>query len=106
MRDPATRALMHKIAIAENAQFTQRFPAELVTEIEVETHAGERLLERAAYPRGHARNPMTDGEIEQKFIAQADAVMPSARRDALLGALWDIDRAPLAAMLDPVRIEA
>jgi 2-methylcitrate dehydratase len=106
MRDPATRALMHKIAIAENAQFTQRFPAELTTEIEIETHAGERLLERASYPRGHAKNPMTDDEIAQKFVSQADALLPPARRDALLRALWDLDRSALAPALDLIRIDA
>jgi 2-methylcitrate dehydratase len=107
MRDPATRALMRKIAIAESTEFTQRFPAELTTEIEIETRSGERLSEIASYPRGHARNPMTDTEIDDKFLAQADRVLPPDRRDALLHALWEIDHADaIGAVLDRVRFEA
>jgi 2-methylcitrate dehydratase len=107
MRDPATRALMQKIAIAENDDFTRRFPAELTTAIEIETRSGERLTEIASYPRGHARNPMTDAEVAQKFSAQAEAAMPAARGQALLQALWEIERAQdVAGVLDLVRIEA
>jgi 2-methylcitrate dehydratase len=107
MRDGATRALMRKIAIAENEDYTRRFPAELTTAIEIETRAGERLTEIASYPRGHARNPMTDAEVTQKFRAQAERVMPAARGEALLQALWDIEHAPtVAGVLDLVRIDS
>ncbi len=106
MRDPATRALMQKIVISENPQFTQRFPAELTTEIEIDTRGGERVSEIASYPRGHARNPMADSEIDSKLIAQAERVLPAAQRDALLHALWDIDRAAeIGQLLDLVRAE-
>ncbi len=105
MRDPATHALMQKITIAENEEFTRRFPAELTTEIEIETRSGERVIQTASYPRGHARNPMTDEEVGRKFAAQAERVMSAGARDALAGALWDIDRAAaVGSILDLVRI--
>ena len=107
IHDAATRALMQKIAIAENADFTQRFPAELTTEIEIDTRSGERLSEIASYPRGHARNPMTDSEIDAKFAAQAERVLSPAQRDALLHALWEIDQAAsIRQMLELMRIES
>jgi 2-methylcitrate dehydratase len=106
MHDPGTRALMQKIAISESAEFTQRFPAELTTEIEIELHGGERVSEIASYPRGHARNPMTDSEIDAKFAAQAERMLSAAQRDALLHALWDVDRArAIGEVLDLVRFE-
>lgn len=106
MQDPATRALMQKIAIAENPEFTRRFPRELTTEIVIETRSGERLTETASYPRGHVENRMTDGEIEQKFAQQADRGMAPAARDRLLAALWDIDRAArIGDVLALVRLE-
>jgi 2-methylcitrate dehydratase len=105
MRDPATRALMQKIRIAENEGFTQRFPAEMVTEIVVTTRSGERLREIAAYPRGHAKNPMNDAEVEEKFAALAEPVMPKAGSAALLQALWSTERAAsIREVLDLVRV--
>jgi len=106
MRDPDTRALMQKIAIAENEEFTRRFPRELTTEIVVETRTGERIAETASYPRGHVRNPMSDGEIEAKFRAQAERGLAPAAGERLLAALWDIDRAARTRdVLDLLRME-
>jgi len=106
MRDPATRALMQKIRIAENEEFTRRFPAEMVTEIVVTTRSGERLREIATYPRGHAKNPMDDAEVEEKFSALAAPVMSKGASAELLKTLWDIDRAAnVRSVLDLVRVK-
>lgn len=105
MRDPATRALMQKIRIAESEELTRRFPAEMVTEIVLTTRTGERLREIAAYPRGHAKNPMDDAEVEEKFGNLAAPVMPKAASAGLLKALWDIERAAnVRSVLDLVRV--
>ena len=105
MRDPATRALMQKIRIAESEEFTRRFPNEMLTEIVVTTKSGEKLREIAAYPRGHAKNPMSDSEVEQKFTTLAEAVMTKAGAARLLDALWKVDQAPkMTSVLDLVRV--
>jgi len=105
MRDPATLALMQKIKIAESAEFERQFPHALMTEIEVLTTSGKRIVERASYPRGHAKNPMNDEDIENKFRTLADPVMKPAARDALLQALWNVDQAaPIGEVLERVRV--
>ena len=106
MRDPATAALMQKIKIAESAEFTRQFPGALMTEIEVLTRQGGRFVEKASYPRGHAKNPMTEEDIESKFRTLADNVMTAAARDALLEALWAVDEAAqIGDVLARVRVE-
>jgi 2-methylcitrate dehydratase len=106
MRDPATRALMRKIHIAENDDYTRRFPAELVTEIVVTTRSGGKQRAIASHPRGHARNPMSDAEVEEKFAALVDPCMPRGKRESLLRALWELERAPaIAEVLDRVEVE-
>lgn len=45
------------------------------------------------YYRGHAKNPMSDGELEQKFRDQAVSVITQADADALLKAIWKLDEA-------------
>src|SRR5207247_8026965 len=62
--DPSLRPLMNRIRVAEHPEFTRRFPQELVSEIEVVTRSGQRLTERAEYPKGHVRNPMTDDDVD------------------------------------------
>jgi 2-methylcitrate dehydratase len=99
--DPSLRALMNRIRVAENGEFTRRFPGELVSQIDVTTRSGQRFTERAEYPKGHARNPMTDADVETKFRDLAGDVLGPARVSAALQALWRLEEAPrITAALD------
>ena len=93
MRDPALKALMSKIKISENKSFTARFPNELVTQIEITTRAGQKVVETAVYPKGHAKNPMTDADVESKFHMACGELLPRARRENLLKLLWNVEQA-------------
>jgi len=105
MRDPALRQLMQRIRISENPEFTREFPSKLMTRIEVATRGGQRLVEMASYPRGHARNPMSDADVESKFADLSRALLAPARRDALLRALWDVDQsADVGRILELTRV--
>ncbi len=104
--DPALRPLMNRIRVAENPAFTRQFPQELVSEIRVTTRSGQRLTERADYPKGHAENPMTDADLETKFRDLSADVLGTAQIDAALRALWrleDIDGA--GALVDLVTVK-
>lgn len=106
MRDPATLALMQKIKIAESAEFTRQFPGALMTEIALTTKQGARIVEKASYPRGHAKNPMSEEDIEAKFETLAESTMQPAHATALLQALWAVDRAAqIDDVLKLVRVE-
>jgi len=91
--DPSLRPLMSRIRVAEHPEFTRRFPRELVSEIEIVTRSGQRLTARAEYPKGHARNPMTDAEIDGKFRDLSADILGSAQADAALRALWRLEEA-------------
>jgi 2-methylcitrate dehydratase len=106
IRDPRLRELMRRIKVAENPEFTRQFPAKLMSEIQVTTRDGQRLVATASYPKGHAMNPMSDEDVASKFADLSRDVLAPERRDALLRALWDIERAPdIAQVLDLTRIE-
>jgi 2-methylcitrate dehydratase len=93
MRDPAMRALMNRIKISENKAFTREFPGKLMTEIEVLTRSGQRIVESAQYPKGHAKNQMSDADVNSKFSSVCEGLMEAAQCDALLKTLWSIDQA-------------
>jgi 2-methylcitrate dehydratase len=106
MREPELRRLMQRIRISENEAFTREFPSKLVTRIEVVTRSGQRYTETAAYPKGHALNPMTDSDLTGKFGDLCHDVLTPARRDALLEVLWNTDKAAdIGKVLEQVRIE-
>jgi 2-methylcitrate dehydratase len=99
MRDPALPRIMQKIKIAENLEFTAQFPAKLVTQFDVTVRDGKKLTLTAQYPKGHANNPMSDAEVELKFLNLCEPLMDEAQRKALLAALWKIDAAPAAGSI-------
>ena len=99
--DPALRPLMAKITVAEQPAFTARYPEELLSEVELLTASGERMVERTTYPKGHARNPLTDADIEAKFRDLARPLLGDAACDRALRALWGLDGSEhISALLD------
>jgi 2-methylcitrate dehydratase len=60
-------------------------------ELELVLKSGQRKNVRVEYHRGHWKNPMTDGEMEEKFRLLAKRHLPAARIEALLRQLWDIE---------------
>jgi 2-methylcitrate dehydratase len=104
--DPRLHQLMQRIRISENKAFTSEFPSKLVTRIEVITRNGQRLTETATYPKGHAKNPMSDADLESKFAGLSEGLLAPHRRDALLQALWRVDEADhIGTVLDLVRVQ-
>jgi len=43
------------------------------------------------YPRGHAKNPMTDEEVEEKFRRLASRVLSSGQISFILESLWTLE---------------
>lgn len=91
IRDPRLPALMDRIHISENDEFTGKYPASIEGRVEVRTRQGERLVESGSYPLGHPKSPMSDVQIEAKYRKLCDGVMPTDRAEALLERLWNID---------------
>jgi 2-methylcitrate dehydratase len=105
MRDPALRQLMQRIRIEENPEFTRQYPSKLVTEIEVLPRGGGKLALSASYPKGHALNPLSDTEVDLKFMSLCEPLFDLAQREALLGALREIDcLRDLGPVIDLLRI--
>src|SRR5438128_1171457 len=99
--DPSLRPLMNRIRVVEDAELTRRFPQELASRIEVITRSGQRFVERAEYPKGHAKNPMTDADVVTKFRDLTADVVPAARVAAALDRVWRLEEcARIGSVLD------
>jgi 2-methylcitrate dehydratase len=74
-------------------------------ELELVLKSGQRKNVRVEYHRGHWKNPMTDGEMEEKFRLLAKRHLPAARVDGLLRQLWALEDLPKAgALLELTRV--
>ncbi len=68
-------------------------------ELEVVLTSGARKTARVEYHRGHFKNPMTDGEMEEKFRLMAQKLLRADRVDNLLRLLWGLENEPQVSTL-------
>jgi 2-methylcitrate dehydratase len=104
--DPLVSRLMQRIRVSENKAYTEQFPAKLITRIDVTTRDGQRLTETATYPKGHAKNPMSDADLDSKFSDLSKGLMVADACNALRGVLWRIDEADdVSRVIDLLRVD-
>jgi 2-methylcitrate dehydratase len=104
-RDPAILALADKVTMAEDPDFSRAFPQDYKVRFDVTMKSGDVVKVQQANSKGHPRNPMNDAEIEEKFLRQADGVLPRQQSRALLAELWQLEKEiSLARLFELMRI--
>src|SRR4030095_1646293 len=91
VQDPALRPLIKKLTVVEEPEFTRRYPLESCTRIELTTTDGRRLAAETSHPKGHHRNPLTDGEVEGKFRGLASGALGAEGCDRVLAGGWGLE---------------
>ena len=99
LHDPTLRELMQRIHITHDPSLTARFPNELPSHLSITTTDGSRFTLDTTYPRGHVRNPASVADLDAKFSAMADRVVPPQRQTAIREALSGLERCPDASEL-------
>jgi len=79
--------------VVEEPEFTRRYPAEACTRVEVTTTDGRHIVAETSHPKGHRRNPLTDGEVELKFRGLASEALGAKGCDRVLAEVWNLDKA-------------
>ena len=104
--DPLLRPLMRKIEVSEDPEATRNYPAQQRARMEIELRSGRRLTRAADYPKGHSQNPLTDKELERKFLGLTSGVLSQARQASLLKCLWQFDELEsLDALFEAAKVE-
>src|SRR2546425_1936734 len=102
LADPVLSALVQRVKVERHQELSARYPEATGNIVTVHLRGGRALSERVDYPRGHARNPLTDAEVETKFHALADPRLGRKRADAVLAWLWRLEEAGDSAALMPL----
>ncbi len=101
-RNADVLALTRKIRIEEDMTFTAAFPRTFQCRIAVTTRSGGKITLQESNPRGHPSNPLSDQEIEEKFLKQTDPVLPGRQSRALLDQLWALEKIDDISRLFPL----
>jgi 2-methylcitrate dehydratase len=104
LRSPAIRALMRKIEVVENPQFTEdfnRLPVQQRARITIVTANGERRTAMAGEGSNDLATPKTDTQIEEKFSELTEELLGARRVRAILGELWNLEQLGDAGAIAP-----
>jgi 2-methylcitrate dehydratase len=91
-RAPEILSLLEKITMVEDKAYTAAAPKKINCRIEAVLTSGETVSVHQGDPKGHPQNPMSDDDINQKFLTQATKVLPRSQADGLLSRLWKVEQ--------------
>lgn len=97
LQDVALLDLTRRVAVRVSPECSAAWPKAAMSVVHVTTHRGERQSATVRFHRGHAKNPMTDAEVEAKFRRQVANVLTAAKMDRLLDAMWRLESLGSAA---------
>lgn len=66
--DPRIQRLSERVQVVGDAELEKTYPDQYRSIIEVVTREGKRFVEQVDWPKGYPQNPLTQAEIEQKFL--------------------------------------
>jgi 2-methylcitrate dehydratase PrpD len=93
---PAALSDLQVLALARNVTYADdtgsTFPHHYTGAVEIETVDGRRLSAREDVNKGSSESPLTEAEVERKFMQNAVPVLSRPRAEALRDALLAIDR--------------
>ena len=95
-------AFVQKVEVHRHAELSAAYPGAVGNILTLRLRNGRTLTERVDYPHGHARNPLTDAEVEGKAHALADPKIGSDRVSKICGAVWKLDQARSVKDLFPL----
>ena len=60
--------------------------------MEAKLKSGKVVTAHQTNPKGHPANPMSDQEIDKKFLNQVVGILPRNQAQILLEQLWALDK--------------
>ncbi len=90
LNDPATRALMHRISVSLDPQLDAAFPRQRAARVAIRAR-GRREEHLQPTRVGDPDAPLSDAQLEQKYLELSAPLLGEARARELLARLWRLE---------------
>ena len=91
LADGRLKRLMDKVELRVEPDMEAAFPGRRAAVVEIGTVDGRRFTHHAPTRKGDPDNPLSDGELEDKFRELTAPVIGEAAAARLLETLWRVD---------------
>ncbi|MFQ5737122.1 MAG: MmgE/PrpD family protein, partial [Thermodesulfobacteriota bacterium] len=86
-------ALVARVKVVKDPELDRMYPVAVPNRVEVTLRSGRVVARESVYPKGHPKNPLTDGEVEEKFRALGSWHFSGREMEEALERLWMLDEA-------------
>ena len=93
LTDPEIRQLMTRVELSVEPELDAAFPGRRAARITMETTDGRRGEFYQSHRKGDPEQPLSDGELNDKFLELVQPVLGDAKAGALLAQLWALESA-------------
>jgi 2-methylcitrate dehydratase len=92
-KDPKIWKFLEKVKVERNAELSGLYPDAVANIVHVDLVDGGQLTKRVDYPMGHAKNPLKDSQVEEKFDVLVEPMLGSDRARKIIDIVWKLDGA-------------
>jgi 2-methylcitrate dehydratase len=104
--DPRILKFLENVKVERNAELSAMYPGAVANIVHVDLADGKRLTKRVDYPRGHAKNPLKDSEVEGKFRALVMPALGESVAKGIVDLVWKLDEAKnVDALMQAVKMK-
>ncbi len=96
MKDRAVRELMKKVVCVAESKLSAGYPNQRAAQVDIETVDGRKLSHFQPHRKGDPEQPLTDSELNGKFMELAEPVLGERGSKRLLEQLWMLEKLPTA----------
>ncbi len=94
LEDAGTRALMKRVELALDPALDAAFPSQRAARVAIEARDGRRGEHFQETRKGDPDLPLSDAELEAKYLELASPVLGEEQARTLLARLWKLEREP------------
>ena len=94
LQDPKTKALMGRISVAIDPELDAAFPRQRAARVAIEARGGKREELLQPTRKGDPDLPLTDREVEEKYLELVSPVLGDQKAKDLLQRLWRLEALP------------
>ena len=92
LQDPNVRAVLAKVEVVADPELSKGYPNQRAAHIEVEMDDGRKFAHFQPTRKGDPDMPLTDDELNNKFLELALPVIGDTVARQLLAALWSLEK--------------
>ncbi len=90
LKDQRVKSLMKKINIKVDPELDKLYPKAVPNRITIYLKDGKKETSEIIYPKGHYMNPLSDEELNNKFIKLTEPLLKEKSKE-LLKKLWNLE---------------